>query len=332
MNSLRPILQHARGGLIALCLALSVSLGLALLSRYQHEAARSELMRMQGDLTVARMNLGERQSDLSQLQSHIERFHQLARSGLLGTPERAAWVEQLVQSHRRGGLPNNLSYTLRPARAASQPAPTSSSRLTEPSAENALGELQFHELEFKLQGVHEEELLSFLQDFETHASGRFRVDACQLSEPTPSGLVAQCNLRFFTLSWAASSAATASSTRLATPNLPASHAARLDTLVYSPAERDALVHARRGDASTVLSARQRVSGIVQREHGRSTAWINQHAVVEGQSMPPAHSTSISATAVTLNGQRVRVGETLDLNTLERGTALSPQALSLQERK
>ena len=332
MNSLRSILQHARAGLVALCLALIACLSLVLLSRVQHEEARSELMRVQGDLTVVRMNLRERQSDLSLVQSHIERFHQLARSGLLGTPERAVWVEQLQQSRRRRGLPESLSYTLHPANSASRPAPSSSSMLAELSAEKSLGELQFHELEFTLQDVHEAELLDFLHDFEAHAGGRFRVDACQLSEPTPHGLSAQCSLRFFTLPWAGSSATTDPPANVATPNRPAPHAPHLDTLVYSPAERDALVRERRAEASPGLSTRQRVSGIVQREHGRSTAWINQHAVAEGQSLPPAHSTSISATDVTLDGQRVRVGETLDLNTLERGTVISPQALTLKGRK
>jgi hypothetical protein len=332
MNSLRSIFQHARVGLIALCLALCTCLSLVLLSGVQHEEALSELMRVQGDLTIARMNLRERQSDLSQVQSHIGRFHQLARSGLLGTPERAAWVEQLQQSRRRRGLPESLSYILHPASPASRPAPTSSSRLTELSAENSLGELRFHELEFKLQDVHEEELLDFLQDFDTHAGGRFRVDACQLSEPTPQGLSAHCSLRFFTMPWVGSSATTDIPVNVATPNRPAAHASHLDTLVYSPAERDALVRERRADVSTGLSTQQRVSGIVQREHGRSTVWINQHAVAEGQSLPPAHSTSISATGVTLDGQRVRVGETLNLNTLERGTVISPQALTLKERK
>lgn len=107
---------------------------------------------------------------------------------------------------------------------------------------------------------------------------------------------------------------------------------RLGTLFYSAAERTAITRGRSSNASDEASTILSVSGIVKRERGKSTAWINHQPVAEGQSLPPTVRTTISATGVTLDGQRVRVGETVDINTRERTDIVTPGAVTVKGRK
>lgn len=107
----------------------------------------------------------------------------------------------------------------------------------------------------------------------------------------------------------------------------------LGTLLYSAAERNSITRARQGEpavgaASNVLT----VSGIVKRERGNSTVWINGQPVREGQSLPPTSRISISATGATLDSQRVRVGETVDINTHELSDIVPPGAVTIKSKR
>jgi hypothetical protein len=107
----------------------------------------------------------------------------------------------------------------------------------------------------------------------------------------------------------------------------------LGTLFYSAAERNAIAKARFGqaDEENSISTLVRVSGIVKRVGGKSTVWINGQAVPEGQSQAPTVKTTISGSSVTVDGQRVRVGETLDINTRQRADIVSPGAVTTRDR-
>jgi hypothetical protein len=58
---------------------------------------------------------------------------------------------------------------------------------------------EFHDLEIAISGIHEEELLLLLKDYQTRVKGRFRVNTCSLTDRSEAGLSAHCTLRFFTL-------------------------------------------------------------------------------------------------------------------------------------
>lgn len=113
---------------------------------------------------------------------------------------------------------------------------------------------------------------------------------------------------------------------------PSQPGERLGTLFYSAAERSAMTRGRQGamaiDANTVVN----VNGIVKRERGNSTVWLNGQAVNEGQSLPPTTRTIISNTGVTLDGRPVRVGETLDIDTHERTDIVAPGAVTIKRKK
>ena len=107
---------------------------------------------------------------------------------------------------------------------------------------------------------------------------------------------------------------------------------RLGTLFYSAQERLAITQGRSGESEVESSSIVRVTGIVKRTGGKSTAWINGQAVPEGKTQAPMAKTTISPNSVTVDGQRVRVGEALDLNTHERADIVSPGAVTTQKAR
>ena len=109
---------------------------------------------------------------------------------------------------------------------------------------------------------------------------------------------------------------------------------RLGTLFFSPAERAALIAARRGEQQGVVNygTTVSVSGLVKRGGRKSTAWINSQTVAEGQAVPAAGIPAISAKSVTIDGREVRVRETLDLDSGARSDALPQGAVSVRQQK
>lgn len=109
---------------------------------------------------------------------------------------------------------------------------------------------------------------------------------------------------------------------------------RLGTLFFSPAERSAIVVARRVDQPGVVSYGTSVSvtGLVKRGGQKSTAWINGQTVTEGQAVPAAGVPVIGAKSVTIDGQPLRVRETLDLESGARADALPKGAVSVRRQK
>lgn len=108
----------------------------------------------------------------------------------------------------------------------------------------------------------------------------------------------------------------------------------LGTLFYSPVERAAIVAARRGEQVGTVNYGTSVSlsGLVKRGGRRSTAWINGQTVAEGQAVPAAGVPVISAKGVTMDGQSVRVRETLDIESGARTDALPQGAVSVRRQK
>ena len=121
---------------------------------------------------------------------------------------------------------------------------------------------------------------------------------------------------------------------------------RIGTLFYSPQERVAIVHTRSiegpGAAKGELGGAKKggavsgksvaVSGLVKRNRGKGTAWINGKTVAEGQAVPAAGIPVISPKSVIFDGQSVRVRETLDLESGVRTDALPPGTVSVKPAK
>lgn len=199
MTDRQVIFGQARSSLIALALAGVVGLSLFGATYWFSGQAGDQVAQAQDAANAAQTELTQKQTDLSQLEADINQFSLLRQQGLVGTPDRAAWVEQLAVSRVRVGLPDTLTYTLQPPKALTPqdgavPAPGAPA-----DSPVAPGQAVYHDLELSLVGVHEEELLSFLKDYQAQVKGRWRLNACSLSSRTEHGLSARCTLRFFTL-------------------------------------------------------------------------------------------------------------------------------------
>lgn len=114
---------------------------------------------------------------------------------------------------------------------------------------------------------------------------------------------------------------------------PASDAT-LGTLLYSHAERVAIDRARLGlatDAGTgsapEVLRQVTVNGIVKRQGGKNTVWLNGQPLPDGETLPPIKSLRATRNGIKLDGQPVRVGETLDLDTKTRVDLVLPGAVT-----
>lgn len=200
------ILFLARRCLIVLAAALLIGLALYLGSRFFKDRGQAQLAQAQRGESANQASLAEKQSDLANMQAEISRFNRLRQQGMVGTPEREAWVEQLVASRQRTGLPDTLVYTLQaPKPLALQAMDAAGNEATPATTETGPDAVApvFHDLDFAVASIHEEELLALLQNYRAQVKGRFRVNACLLSDRTETGLTARCTLRFFTLPGAA---------------------------------------------------------------------------------------------------------------------------------
>jgi len=203
MSDQQRILALARRSLVLLAITLLLGVALYGGTAWFRERSRTQLSQVQEQVSASQANLSNLQGDLANLQADVGRFAALREQGVVGRADRAAWVEQLLASRARVGLPDTLSYTLQaPVPVSSQGDSAGDAGATPAAPQAAPGDATqavFHDLEVALTSIHEQELLAFLEDYRGHVKGRFRVNACVLSARTEAGLAARCTLRFFTL-------------------------------------------------------------------------------------------------------------------------------------
>jgi len=199
MNHWQSIAQLLRRSLITLALALLALLALYLGTVMLRDQVQNQLMQQQQDESALQGSLATQRADLSSLQSSTGRFNQLRPQGLLGVADREGWVEQLVASGQRVGLPESaLTYTMLPPKALTQSGASPTSAGAVSGAVPATGPLTY-DLELELKSSHEAEVLALLQDYRAHVKGLFMVESCSLENRTESGLLVRCTLRFFNL-------------------------------------------------------------------------------------------------------------------------------------
>lgn len=104
------------------------------------------------------------------------------------------------------------------------------------------------------------------------------------------------------------------------------HANTIGTVFYSPAERAALVAARSGATQSVVYT---LNGITQRGAGKSVAWINGRAVTQVPQDAAIPSLVIARDHVLIEGKQIKVGETLDIISGQRGLRLPEQAVRVK---
>lgn len=197
MKDFLLVFNRARSGRFVLTQIVLVCLVLLGISLYLHDHLQETLTQSNDQLSGQQGILAAKQQDLADIQSRIQQYKVLKQQGLIGAADREGWVEQLLASRKQLGLPDTLTYTLKPPLPANKVA--SPDEKDAPAGDATADTALAHDLELGLRDYHEEELLVLLQDFQSKAHGRFRIQACRLFEPKPEGLTIQCTLRFFSL-------------------------------------------------------------------------------------------------------------------------------------
>jgi len=106
-------------------------------------------------------------------------------------------------------------------------------------------------------------------------------------------------------------------------------AAKLDILFYTSAQRADIIAARQPLSGTSLfGTAQRLSGVVRRGNGKSTVWVNGKAMQEGEDKTPA----LKGLDAVVDGQRLRVGESVDSITGARSDVVAPGAVVAKPSK
>lgn len=196
MNAWKPVLYLARSSLWALALVVLLC-AVAVVGLDQLASnLKATLTQLQANTQEQQTQLAAKQDDLHNMRDHIQRFEALRAQGLLGTPDRAQWVEQLQTTYQDMGLGGRVSYQLQAPKPLGQDtasAEAAAAAPTDPAQPLA------HDLKFELRDVHEADVLNLIQTYRNQVKGRFRVNLCALQDPKETGLTAQCVLRFVTM-------------------------------------------------------------------------------------------------------------------------------------
>jgi hypothetical protein len=190
----KPIALKARRELLWLAGSVALTASLVFGSHFHAQSTLQSITRIGGQVGLQQTNLDGKHKDLENIQEHIREFRSLKEAGLVGVARREAWIEQLISSRAALRLEDNLLYSLNPPQTLITPDATGAE-----DPEAARNAPVTHDLEFELKGIHEKELLDFLEHYRTRVEGRFRIQSCIMTEPGAKGMLARCTLRFFTL-------------------------------------------------------------------------------------------------------------------------------------
>jgi len=194
MNNWKTIALLARRSLITLALSILCAFGIFFGTVFFKDRMVAQRLQAQQLESAQRASLEQKDIDLKNLQAETGRFSALRQQGLLGNPDRAAWVEQLLASYQALGLSmRDLAYTMHPPQALLVSGPDAA-----PAAPTDQG-ARTYDLDFTMTNTHEEDVLALLGHVRIHVKGLYRVQACHLSGPKETGLTARCTLRFFNM-------------------------------------------------------------------------------------------------------------------------------------
>lgn len=182
----------------AICAALVLVMGIAYLALDWHrDQSRVERQQNEAALANAQAELSIFQESRVELDRNLSRFQTLEASGFIGSGDRIAWAEALLNLQRTLDLPE-LSFELAPQRALSEtpvdPALEGGTEATGP----VYGRFA-HDMRIRSKGMHERELLRLIEGLRAQKVGFFRVNQCRLTRVSDQlGLEVDCLLRWIT--------------------------------------------------------------------------------------------------------------------------------------
>lgn len=193
MNGWQPILRLARKSLYILALVLVLCAAVFAGTQSWASKVSVALAQLQASVQAQQDQLTAKQDDLRNIRDHIKHFEFLRAIGMVGSPDRAQWVEQLQASYHALGFLGRLVYQLQ------APQPLVDAAALAEGAEVQGSPTQFHDLKFEMRQSHEGDVVNLIGNYRDTVKGRFRVQSCTLDGAKEDGLNANCVLRFVTV-------------------------------------------------------------------------------------------------------------------------------------
>jgi len=190
----RLVLEPAKGALILCAISMVLALASVIGLAHYHKARKAAFAQSEGQLQGARSEIQTLSDDLASLEAHLTSFNHLVSIGLIGDPEREAWVQKLEAIYKALDLPQTLRYALAPPRLLLDDQDAVARGLP-PSQTNALR----HDIDIELSGIHEGEFLDLLGTLRTDWQTPFRIETCQMARELEAGVQIKCTLRLFSL-------------------------------------------------------------------------------------------------------------------------------------
>jgi hypothetical protein len=184
-----------RGALIALAIAVVVSVGMLGASYQFWESADKSLKRAQNQLRATRAKYRTVDEQEAMIATFYPQFLELASQGIIGRERRLDWIENLSRADENLKLPS-LTYSIdtQAPFAAEFPLAGGAYRLYASQMNLTVGLL------------HGQDLFNLLGRLDDDAQGLYSVDRCSLvrrrdvpGSPRQVHLTSSCQLRWFTI-------------------------------------------------------------------------------------------------------------------------------------
>jgi hypothetical protein len=193
MKAWQPILRLARKNLYLLGIVLVLCAVVVAGTESWATKVKAALEQLQASVQAQQDQLTAKQNDLLNMHDHIKRYEVLRAQGMVGSPDRAQWVEQLQASYHDLGFAGRIGYQLQ----APQPLVDTAAQAAGTNGEGSV--TQFHDLKFEMRQGNEGDLINLISHYRDSVNGRFRVQSCALGDAKDDGLNANCVLRFLSV-------------------------------------------------------------------------------------------------------------------------------------
>lgn len=187
------LLKHAKAALIIFALSLVTTFSVIAVLIIHKTQEQQDIQKIKKQLIDVRENIAKFTLDLKTAEQSAEQYRRLNQLGFIGDADRNGWVQRLDSIYLETHLPPTLRYTLAPPSSInSRPA-----RADDPAA--YLNNVLHHDLTFELSNINDQEFLDFMKKLATDWHAPYRVEACQISRETDSGLQIKCTLQLYSL-------------------------------------------------------------------------------------------------------------------------------------
>jgi hypothetical protein len=185
-------LSIVRGPLAAFGVTLFLALAVAIATHQYHLGLQAERDGTRRELSAARLQLTNAKSQETQFNENAELYRQLSARGLFEEERRLEWIDHVGRMRERHRI-FNVDYDL----SAQQPIASQTADVAALATK----------IELKIDALHEQDLVDFLDELKQLAPGIVLLDSCAMSKLDPlvserlsPHITAICTMRWITVS------------------------------------------------------------------------------------------------------------------------------------